>query len=38
MKKINNDTVRNALNDRLAYLEVNQYRYRLQAKAWGIIS
>lgn len=26
-----------AQSDRLAYLKDNQYRYKLQAKAWGLI-
>lgn len=26
-----------AQSDRLAYLKDNQYRYKLQAKAWGLV-
>ncbi len=37
IKKTSSDTVKNILNGRLSYLKDNQYRYRLQAKAWGII-
>lgn len=27
---------RHALEDRISYLQDNMYRYKLQAKAWGI--
>lgn len=36
LKKAESETVKNALKSRLSFLEDNCYRYKLQAKAWGI--
>ena len=33
---IKNESVSKAVKNRLSFLEDNQYRYKLQAKAWGI--
>ena len=34
--KADSDIVKQALKDKLDFLEDNCYRYKLQAKAWGI--
>ncbi len=34
--KADSDIVKRALKDKLNFLEDNCYRYKLQAKAWGI--
>lgn len=31
---IKNDSAKRAVQNRIAYLQDNQYRYKLQAKAW----
>lgn len=36
LKKVQSETVKNCLKSRLSFLEDNCYRYKLQAKAWGI--
>lgn len=33
---IKNDSAKRAVQNRIAYLEDNQYRYKLQARAWGM--
>lgn len=37
IKRTNSDTVKRILKEKLSYLQDNQYRYKLQAKAWGIM-
>lgn len=34
--KADSDVVKRALKDKLNFLQDNCYRYKLQAKAWGI--
>lgn len=36
LMKTDSDIVKRALKDKLNFLEDNCYRYKLQAKAWGI--
>lgn len=36
LMKADSDIVKRALKDKLNFLEDNCYRYKLQAKAWGI--
>lgn len=33
---ITNESVKNAVKGRLSFLQDNMYRYKLQAKAWGL--
>lgn len=34
IQSIKNDSAKRAVQNRIAYLEDNQYRYKLQARAW----
>ena len=36
LKSTTNASVKSAINNRLSFLYDNQYRYKLQARAWGI--
>lgn len=36
LTKADSETVRSCLKQRLSFLEDNRYRYKLQAKAWGL--
>ena len=36
LKLIHTPGAKRAINDRLSFLHDNMYRYKLQAKAWGI--
>lgn len=36
-KSINDISVRSAIDSKLSFLYDNMYRYKLQAKAWGLI-
>lgn len=37
LKNTSDEAVRNAINHELSFLQDNQYRYKMQAKAWGLI-
>lgn len=34
IQSIKNDSAKRAVQNRIAYLQDNQYRYKLQARAW----
>ena len=36
LKLVNTPGAKRAIKDRLSYLRDNMYRYKLQAKAWGV--
>ena len=36
LPNIKNDSAKRAVQNRIAYLQDNQYRYKLQARAWGM--
>lgn len=36
LQKTDSEVVKNALQKELNFLEDNQYRYKLQARAWGL--
>lgn len=36
LQKTDSEVVKNALQKELNFLDDNQYRYKLQAKAWGL--
>lgn len=36
LQKTDNEVVKTALQKELNFLEDNQYRYKLQARAWGL--
>ena len=36
IQSIKNGSAKRAVQNRIAYLEDNQYRYKLQARAWGM--
>lgn len=36
IQSIKNDSAKRAVQNRIAYLQDNQYRYKLQARAWGM--
>lgn len=37
LKSTTNASVKSVINNRLSFLYDNQYRYKLQARAWGLM-